>query len=191
MVDIFKQMKEVLSRLDQTCLFQTSDPEQDLENLCIEYLKQKQYRITSPITYSYEVTSLDALISLFYYHLSQKQSGIPTVRNMTRDRGLAKRFVISRMQISGISKKAALNECAEIIKTFFDNLDDFKINTDVTFNLFGQASCSWITDKAIGIMNDKLKQKTKQAMDDQITKAMVTIEQDFDDLDLDYILNTI
>lgn len=155
--DYIANIRSAVSESDQTNLFADGKTTQ-LVKACIEYLKFSGYKVIQLPKYIYTVKSLDDLISFFYSMLELKHPGhVSDYRNIAENRAIAKRFVEARSKASGVSKKEALNECAEIIRTVFNHEYDFNFKHKMTFRLFGQDKFGWVTDKAIQIINKNLE----------------------------------
>lgn len=155
--DYIVNIRSAVSESDQTNLFAEGKTTQ-LVKACIEYLKFSGYKVIQLPKYIYTVKSLDDLISFFYSMLELKHPGhVSDYRNIAENRAIAKRFVEARSKASGVSKKEALNECAEIIRTVFNHEYDFNFKHKMTFRLFGQDKFGWVTDKAIQIINKNLE----------------------------------
>lgn len=148
---------KAISESDQNNLYSNGETTQ-LVMACIEYLKFKGYKVIQLPKGIDTVKSLDDLISFFYSILERKYPGyVSDYRNIAENRAIAKRFVEARRKVSGFSKKEALNECAEIIRTVFNHEHEFNFKYKMTFRLFGQDKFGWVTDKAIQIINKNLE----------------------------------
>lgn len=140
----------------------------ELENHCKEFLLEAGYRVVKPLKPRFKATREDDLFHLFYDRLKYYHPDSSVYSNLKRDRAIASRFVKARMELEDVSKEYALNECAEIILTVFEHEQDFNFNLPLTFEMFGQANCAWITEKAIGIMNDKKAKREAEVIDRMI-----------------------
>lgn len=140
----------------------------ELASYCKDFLLDLGYKVVNPISYKFKATRIDDLFNLFYERLEYYHPEMTgSYRNLKRDRAVASRFVEARVKASGISEKHALSECAEIILTVFEYENDFNFNLPLTFEMFGQANCGWITDKAVQIMN-KTREKRERLMVDKM-----------------------
>lgn len=181
------KIRSALASAGQASLF--GDPEADLKLACSEYLSSKGYKVVHP-RYKTRVKSVEGLVDYFYdmYSRSLDRSGewVPVYRNnRMQDLGTAKRFVESRMEASGIDKETAIKECAEIIKTVVENFDEFGFKKALSFSIFGQDKCAWITQKAMGILNSS-EAALKEAVDycDRVTASIEDrYPHGFEDLD--------
>ena len=178
-----EKIREAILASDQTVLFGKPDVEQMVE-ACAKYLKFKGYKIIKPAGNICNVKTMDELICFFYSKLDSKYPEyVNNYRNVVRDRVVAKKFIESRMKVSGINKKEALKECVEIIKTVFDYETEFHFKYEMSFKMFGQDKLGWVTDKAIQIINRELKYKKE---DDAERKRDVMIGvQDTENLGFD------
>lgn len=141
-----------------------------LIDACKLFLIYKGYKVVGPVEYTYSVRKLDDLIHLFYALSDAKHPEfINNYRNLVRDRVLAKRFIESRMKISGVNKKEAMNECAEIIDTIFIHEKEFNFDTPLVFGMLGQKKLGWITEKAIQIINKRKLNSEREGRDKLIT----------------------
>lgn len=176
--------KAILS-LDQANLFTDANSTQ-LVTACVDYLKVNGYKVIKLPKYVDQVKSLDELISFFYSMMELKHSGyISDYRNIAENRAIAKRFVEARIEASGINKKEALNECAEIIRTIFNNEHEFNFKYKITFRMLGQDKFGWVTDKAVQIMNRSLdinKEELAEKMREEMIKSQDTSDLGFGNL---------
>jgi len=148
----------------------------ELSALCKEFLLEQGYRVVKPLKPRFKATREDDLFHLFYDRLNYYHPNKSVYSNLKRDRAIASRFLKARMEAGDVSKEYALGECAEIILTVFEHEDEFNFNLPLTFEMFGQANCAWITEKAINIINAK-KEKREAAIIDKM----------IDDYNRDYI----
>jgi hypothetical protein len=141
----------------------------ELAKYCKEFLLDLGYKVVNPVNYKFKVTRIEDLFNLFYDRLEYYHPEMTGVyRNLNRDRATASRFVEARAKASGIDEKYALSECAEIILTVFEYEDEFNFNLPLTFEMFGQVNCGWITDKAVRIMNRDKETKERAIVDKMI-----------------------
>jgi len=140
----------------------------ELEGYCKEFLLESGYRVVRPLKPRFKAIREDDLFHLFYDRLKYHHPDSSVYSNLKRDRAIASRFVKARMELGDVDKKYALNECAEIILTVFEHEDEFNFNLPLTFEMFGQANCAWITAKAIGIINKKREKKEAAVIDKMI-----------------------
>jgi hypothetical protein len=185
-------ISKAINDSNQSSIFSNVNTDTAIEEACCRYLRFKGYSIFSPKKFSRKINGLDDLISYFYLLLNNRnKDGFMTSYNIVRDRVIAKRFLESRINISGANKEYALNECGEIIKTVFENEKEFNFKYEITFAIFGQGKLKWITDKAISIMNAKVKEKYDIESDVIRNRAMESYDtSDIGLGDIDEILNS-
>ena len=101
-------------------------------------------------------------------------------RNAGRDRSIASSFVKNRMETTGASEEIALKECASIVETVFTHEKEFKFKTDVFFGMFGQSNLSWVTSKAVEIMNKRITKVAEERSRQEIERIEKEQEANFD-----------
>jgi len=158
------EIKKCIDNLDQIQLIGYNSG--DLVQACKNFLADLGYRIIDPHLYRFKANKIDDLFNLFYELLKRNHPEQSVYMNLNKDRAIAKRFLNARVKASGLDKKQALAECAEIILTVFEYEPDFKFNLPMNFEMFGQENCGWITSKAITIINKKRK-KLKETEDEK------------------------
>lgn len=124
---------------------------------CQKLLEAFGFRTAPCLSSKYDnIKSIRNLIDFFYnrFKYLHRDKVVPA-KNEARDDGTAARFVEARVNASGLSKKQALTECAEIVDTVLSNTGRFELVFSIGFRMFGQEDMVWVTDKAIGIMNKK------------------------------------
>lgn len=170
-------------------------PADDLLDACQKFLEQRGYKVFPPVDYDFNsIKDIDGLIELFYtlYTLHNPYKMRAHRAPKAVERKVAKSFVATRMEFSGINKKQALKDCAQIIKTVYDFKEEMKLDPKFTFNfasVFGQDRVRWITEKAVELANNRdvlLKKKLNREMQDKL-EEMYDDEPDenigYDDLD--------
>ena len=162
--DLVNEIKKYVNNLDQIQLVAHNSG--DLVQACKNFLVDLGYRIIDPHKYRFKATKIDDLFNLFYELLKRNHPEQSVYMNLNKDRAIAKRFLNARMKASDLNKKQALSECAEIILTVFEYESEFKFNLPMTFEMFGQENCGWITSKAVNLINKKRK-KLKEAEDEE------------------------
>ena len=188
--DLIRAIKVAVSSLDQNTIFESDFKEEKVEEACVAYLKFKGYRIGSPKKFSVIISDTKGLVTHFYNLLNSKHTEKhATSYDLHKDLSVAKRFVASRMEVTGAGKEYALNECGEIIRTIFEHEEDFNFKYNLDFGIFGQDKLKWVTDKALQIMNKKLVDRDKIKAKELRAKAReVDSESDMGFTDLDEIL---
>jgi hypothetical protein len=185
----YRAIKNGLAQTEQTSLFAVGSDE-GLLNACINFVREKGYSVTKPLECSVVgIKKIDDLIGYFYGRLERehKDDYISVYINEARDRKIAKSFVESRMNSRGLSRSAALQECAEIAKIVLDNYDEYHFKYNINFSIFGSDKLSWVTEKAISIINKKNKDKReyehRQRLDKMTAEAAKEMAPGYDDLD--------
>lgn len=188
MEDLINKLSDAVSVYNKGSLFSQST--QDIERCCIDILRNNGYRVISPTIYRRKIKDLKDLVSYFYNLLDTiRDGGYMMAYNMKRDLSVAKRFVEDRMRKCGYSKAVAMNECGEIVRTVIENYESFKFNINVGFFIFGQANMSWVTDKALKIMDGKNKIESERKEEALISIMVDNMVDDFGFSDLDEIVD--
>ena len=165
----------------------------NLDTVCIEYLKYRGFIVPKKVESVYNIAKIDQLIDLFYLNLYKYHSDyIKLYRDIIEDRRSVAAFVKSRKTASGTSKKEALNECATIISTFFKYEEDVGFLGTVSLSIFSSSKLKWILNKVLIIMNDKVQEQNKKRWELKINK--ITNDNQCENTgigNLDVILNKI
>lgn len=176
--DKVELLRKSIIDTEQNIFNQGSDKYNDVIDNCKNLLLYIGYKVFEPINYDHiNIKDERKLVEYFhtYFAHTHPNKARNKVVNLHRDIRLAKLFVKSRMESRKISKKIALAECAEIIRTVFDNESAFNFNREITFDIFGQDRCAWITNKAIDIMNSNVLGKNR----DKVEKRREELEQKY------------
>ena len=183
---LIKAIKNSLAGLEQQTLF-NDDPEIKLVDTCVNYLKYKGFRVIEPKTFKVNIKNINDLIDYFYLLLSRKHpEKHMTSYNESQDRAIAKRFVDSRIKVTGASKEYALNECGSIIETVINHEEEFKFKFPINFAVFGHNKLRWVTDRAVEILNKNLakaKEVEAEKLREEAIKSQDITDLGFDDLD--------
>jgi len=121
-----------------------------------EILKRAGYRIIDPVIVDGSITNKRKLRDYFYMRLDSKYPNRQRRRvpNIKYDMQIIGRFVESQM--NGVSEQSAIQSCVAIINTLFDYEEEFRFKYPVTdIGILGQGKMSWITEKAIELLNKK------------------------------------
>lgn len=125
-------------------------------NAARAFLSKLAYKIVPPlelpipkIQNSTELYKYYTVLADYYY-----PSRRPDAMKLEQAQHLAKEFINSRMQAGGIGKERAIAECVEIMFAVFECADELGL-TDIHFGLFGQGKFSWVTDKAVKLINKR------------------------------------
>lgn len=142
--------------------------ESAIEESAVKYLEEKGYKVVPPLVLP---TKIESSVDLYYTYRKLVDRYHPEWRNVyiktEQARKIAKRFVETRMQAEGVSRKRALQLCAEILYAVFKFEDEFKFRTSIQFGMFGQGEFKWVSDKAIQLINarqDKLDEEYSDLM---------------------------
>lgn len=117
-----------------------------------ELLKSHGYLVRGPLLGKSEVKTPAQLV-LFFYDVMSKYNPERQFMfsNGPRDRGIAKRFIESRMSL-GMEQERAILECCELIEVLFKYEDQIGINFAVTsMGVLGQDSMGWVTERLVQI----------------------------------------
>jgi len=184
----YSAIKKGLAQTEQTSIFNTGS-DYDLIKACVSFLKEKGYGVKEPVECVVkDVDTIDKLIGYFYDRLRSERPEYRSVYvHEARDRMIAKRFIMKQKELSGLSEKAALKECVEIVKTVLDHYDEFHFKFQVNFSVFGNDKLGWVTDRAIEIINKKYKAKREDDYQKQLDSVIAHAAKDetfgYDDLD--------
>jgi hypothetical protein len=181
-------IRKGLSQTEQTSIFSASS-DFELTKACVDFLKYKGYGIKEPVECVVkDIDTIDKLIGYFYDRLRQERPEYKSVYvHETRDRMIAKRFIMKQQDLSGLSYQAALKECVEIVKTVLDHYDEFHFKFQINFSIFGNDKLGWVTDRAIEIINKKYKAKREDDYQKKLDSVIAHAAKDetfgYDDLD--------
>jgi len=142
-----------------------------------EILLKAGYRIIDPVVINDKITNKRQLRDYFYMRLDSKHPNRQRRRmpNIKFDMQIIGRFVDSQM--NGVSEKVAIQECVSIIDTLFDYEEEFKFKYPLTdIGILGQGKMSWITEKAIDLLN----KKRQQSVEKETNKKADAIENSYD-----------
>lgn len=121
-----------------------------------DILMKAGYRIVDLVIVDSSITNKRKLRDYFYMRLDAKHPNRQRLRmpNIKYDMQIIGRFVES--QINGISEQSAIQECVAIIDTLFDYEEEFRFKYPTAdIGILGQGKMSWITEKAIELLNKK------------------------------------
>lgn len=184
---LINEIRSAIKVSEQQSIFDSSSPEQKLEDACAAYLKSKGYRISKAKQFIDNIESTDELIKHFYLLLNSRCSEeYITSFNRKKDLGIAKKFIEERMLVTEADKPYVLNECGCIIRTVFEHEKEFNFTRAIDFSIFGQDNLKWVTDKALQIMNRemrKLKEENEEYLRERMIEAQDKTNLGFDNLD--------
>ena len=165
----------------------------NLDKICVDYLKYRGFVVPNKIKYTYNITKIDQLIDIFYLNLYKYHpDSIKLYRDKVEDRRSATAFVKSRQSASGTSRKEALNECATIIYKFFEYEETIGFTGTISLSIFSVRKLRWLIDKILIIINEKMKEESEQRLKIKIDK--ITKDNEHENVgigNLDNILNMI
>ena len=183
---ILSTLRTSLSLLDNKSLF--GDDLSNIESCCCNYLKYLGYKVAKRPEYN-NITKIDDLVTYFYslmeYHHNEVCS---LVANRSKDLKVISSFVKQRMLELNYSRKAAMNDCALIMTTIFNNEVELGLDRPVGVWVFGTKKCKWITDKAITLLNNNYERFNEEIVYLEAIKFDKKASKDCEDYDLDKIL---
>ena len=159
-------------------------------NCCIALLRANGYKVASPeLKKDLKISTYKDLLQ-YFNNLVAIHYGPEFVyyRNDRHIAGPIKNFINKRMKTTGLSLKAAKQECALIIEVLFDNLNEFNFKTPPSVSIFDNAKCSWIIDKVLGIINNKVMKTSADEYMRLVDSVGNSYEQGSGLLDLDALL---
>lgn len=165
------ELIESVHKTSETGMFDISV--EKLFEACEELLVYSGYSIAKPMNFDFKIKKLSDLITKFYSLLHHKYP--ETIRNhinVKKDLSLAKQLYESRM-LGGVSKEIALNECGEIIYTLFTYETEFNLKYPIRdLGVLGQGNVSWITDKALQIMNHVTEKEREDILEEKLEESL-------------------
>jgi hypothetical protein len=156
--------------LDGSDLF--GRPTDIIERTCLSFLEAKGYsfrKIDTSVVVKPITTDQD-LITHFYTMFKRYHPDLYIYRNHDADRRLAASFIEARQEADELTRDLAIKQCANIIQVIFEEEERFHFNTPVTFSVFGQKNCGWITELAVRILNER-QRKAKEEEDINFANA--------------------
>ena len=136
---------------------------EEIKQIAINY----GYRVFDPIKAKTDVDSIPKLVRYFYTRLFKKYPNRNQIFNSGRDNSIAKQFVESRM--NDVNRKVAIQECVEIIDVIFDCEDQFNFQYPIVdMGILGQSKMSWVTEKAIILLNDKREKEKEKLVEEKL-----------------------
>ena len=134
------------------------------------FLIEHGYKVYEPLMVNEAVVTLRDLRNYFFKRLYDRYPDIKlyTVDNVQNEMRSIRLFVEAREQ-TGLNRLNAIQECVAIIDIIFDHTEEFKFKNPITINVLGQVKAGWITQKAVEILNKKIKKademETKRKLD--------------------------
>lgn len=132
--------------------------EEGIEEACRDFLLSRDYKVVSPPSNNLNVKNALQLRDRFYALVNRKYAGhyANLGRGKTFDNKIMRNFIDSRMK-DGVTRKVALLECARIMETVILKAEKMGIEGQITINMFDPGAFSWIVEKAVKVINNKIK----------------------------------
>lgn len=134
---------------------------EDVRKLAVE----SGYQVTEPMLFNGSVKTIKDLRNYFFMRLWSKHSSRQQyyVDNLENELRMIRLFIESREK-KGLDRFNAIQQCVAIIDIIFEHEEDFCFKDPIGIGVLGQAKSSWITEKAVYILNTKLqKEEEKKA----------------------------
>ena len=154
------QLEEAIKLVEKSGRRIVEDVE-DVRKLAIEL----GYQVTDPMLFNNSIKTIKDLHSYFFMRLWSKHSSRQQyyVDNLKNELRMIRLFVESREK-RGLDRFNAIQQCVAIIDIIFEYEDEFCFKDPINIGVLGQAKSSWITEKAVYILNTKLqKEEEKKA----------------------------
>jgi len=165
----------------------------NLDKVCVDYLRYRGYIVPNKISYTSNITKMDQLIDIFYLNLYKYHPDyIKLYKDKIKDRQAVSAFVKSRQTASETSRKEALNECADIIYKFFEYESDIGFSGTVSLSIFSVVKLKWVVEKVLDLINNKRQEDKDKELKIKIDK--MTNDNKHENVgigNLDTILNSI
>ena len=118
------------------------------------------YQVTDPILANDKIVTLTDLRNYFFMRLWSKYSSRQQyyVNNLKTELRMVRLFVESREE-KGLNRFNAIQQCVAIIDIIFEYEEEFCFKDPINIGVLGQAKSSWITEKALYILNIKLQKE--------------------------------
>lgn len=137
------------------------------------------YQVTDPLLVNNKIVTLTDLRSYFFMRLWSKHPSSQqySVDNIKSDLRLIRLFVESREK-KGLNRFNAIQQCVAIIDIIFNYEEDFCFKEPINIGVLGQAKSSWITEKALYILNTNLRKEEELEIERRVDEieASVTID---------------
>ena len=112
-------------------------------------LQENGYIVRGPVIKQKDVKTAAHLVRFFYdtMGLYNPQFKMVYAGNGKKDRGIAKRFIESRIE-AGASSESAISECCALIELLFRYEEDLNLSFKITsMGVLGQDSMAWLTER--------------------------------------------
>lgn len=189
-------MEKLLSKFRKTLCEGTTDLfngitlYDDLDNLCIEWLKRRDY-VVYKLLLNNNIKTIEDLV-IHFYNLLEYYHDLncsPRTGNFKKDIKLLSLFVEHRQKALGVSKDKALQECATIIDYLFKFEDKLNLPMPIGIWVFSLESSSWIIKKVLSLIDQQQylenEYKVSKMVDDFDNREAHTYEG----FDLDFLEN--
>lgn len=127
-----------------------------------QILMDNGYKVSNPLMVNEKISNIKELLKYFYKRLRDKYPESQfeyLLDTWIKDMRMIRHFVHSREK-TGLSRRSAIQECVAIIDIIFDCEKEFSFKSPININFLGQGKFSWVTEKSVDILNNKLvKQK--------------------------------
>ena len=138
------ELSSLLSESKTNNLFGKDYLYDNLDKICVKYLKYRGFVVPNKVNYAYNITKIDQLIDIFYLNLYKYHpNSTKLYRDKVEDRRSSTAFVKSRQSASGTSRKEALNECATIIYKFFEYEEFVGFSGTISLSIFSVRKLRW------------------------------------------------
>lgn len=125
------------------------------------------YKVIEPILINERIITLLDLRNYFFMRLWKKY---PDRQKYYVHAALNRELHVFRLMVearekTGLNRFNAVQECVAIVDVIFDHEEEFGFKNPIDLNVLGQAKAGWITQKALAILNSKLRAGLDQAVD--------------------------
>ena len=127
------------------------------------------YQVTDPLLVNDKVETLIDLRNYFFMRLWSRYPSRQqySVDNIKSDLRLIRFFVESREE-KGLNRFNAIQQCVAIINIIFSYEEEFCFKDRINIGVLGQAKSSWITEKALYILNTNLQKEEELEIERRI-----------------------
>ena len=149
------QVEEAIKLIEKVG-YRVSKTAEEARDIVIE----SGYQVTDPLLVNDKVVNLTDLRNYFFMRLWSKYPGRQQyyVNNIKNELRMMRLFAESREK-KGLNRFNAIQQCVAIIDTIFEHEQDFCFKEPINVGVLGQAKSSWITEKAVYILNTKLQKE--------------------------------
>jgi hypothetical protein len=168
----FKKLKDLIAEFEG---FNPLVPEDYVLNSimseCQSILESNGYIVKRIPNIATGINNYSELINRFYFLLEKNFKDVTPYRDNKADHSVAKKFVSKIMETTGYDFKTSLSKCAELVEVVFDHKEEFnfKLEYTMSFRIFGQGEMSWVTEKAIQLLN-------RRKHDDELLIKMADVD---------------